>query len=251
MNVDLTYELDRLSSAMRAYAAASGKAESEILTRTARKLTNALWQAMRELMPKRGSIREGRLAALKSGGGVRVRPAVEVAVAARYGAISSVAQRRTYLEVNSKGKMVASGRKVMAMSTHVLSKDGKPMNLRALAVEREIAVRESGIGFLARSVPKFKNASGEEVAGREIFRNMSKLGFAMSELAMNNAPQAEVKFAMMKWFKGPGLLSGPTEGLTKPKQREAFARAIQEVTSDTMVYVERKQRMLAQQHFGA
>lgn len=228
---ELQYNLSRMAATLRAYAEASGKTEQEIVSKKGRDLAFKVYTGLRKLAPAKGSIRDTQLAALKSGRGVHVRPAVMADIAGKYGAVTSVATGKTYLNLTT-GK---NGRgKVLAMAGGIW-RDGKRLNLEALAVERELAIRESGRGFSSIAVPRPSSASAETLV-RDI---ESRYGFTLSEYKLDL--NAESKFALMRWVgRQNDLYSDAVSGLEKAKQKTVLNEAVKATTEDTLEYVKRK-----------
>ncbi len=235
MQAEIQGNLNELSEAIRLYKSLSQKGEAEVIAKQVGKLAWNLWQEMKRIAPAKGAVRAERLIALKAGFGVRVRDAVYADVGAKYGALTSIASGRTFLEVKKRGKTVA-------MATMV-----NGLNLQALAVKRELAVRESARGFSSWSVPrppgKYINiiAGGEEGSGVHILRNIeSRYGFILSLFQLQTAGEGD-KFGELRWYgaKSGGYMD-PVTGLSKPNQITVLNRAIATTSNDIYVYVNRK-----------
>jgi len=213
---EVTYNLTRLEASLRQYALLSGKTEEETLLFQGRKLAFAVYRGLRALMPVKGSIRAEQLAALKNRSrGVKVRPAVQLDIASKYNAQSEVFGGAETLI--GRGKRL--GRSVI--------KNGKRMNLQALMVERELAIRESGRGFSGYSVPK--NMGDVE----------SRYGFTLSDFTA--ALSQPVKEVVLRWLgKRSEFYSDAATALETSKQQKVLAQAIDEVNRDIGVYIQRK-----------
>lgn len=210
----VTYSLTALSESLHKYALLSGKAEDEILLEKGKQLGYVIFKGLRAIMPAKGSIRAEQLAALKSGKGVLVRPAVLLDVAQQYGATTDIESGRTTFHYQ-KGK------------TFRVSGNVRGLNLQALAVEREIAIRESGRGFSAYSVPK------------RIGDVESRYGFKLSGFTAQDGGQ--VKTVTLNWLGSDSIFyKDAVEGLSKSKQQKILAEAINEVNADIGIYIERK-----------
>jgi hypothetical protein len=230
--VELQFNLDRLQKTLRAYAEASGKTEQEIVAKKGKDLAQNILSGLKKLAPAKGSIRDANLAALRGGRGVHVRPAVLADIAGKYGAVTSVATGQNYLNV--RGGKTGRG-KVIAMAPEI-EKDGKRMNLQALAVERELNIRESGRGFSAYAVPRPLQGSGIEDLVRDV---NSRYDFTLSNYTLS--VDAETKFALLHWVgRHNDLYSDAVEGLEKAKQETVLNEAVKETTDDTLKYVKRK-----------
>jgi hypothetical protein len=232
LSVELKFELERLAESMRKYGQVSTKTEAEIVSKQSTKLSYNVASELRKIAPKKGQVLAERLAALKTGSGVRVRPAVLADVAGRYQAQSSVKTGKVWLAEKK-------GRKVASFATGILSPDGSGirLNLQALAVKRELQIRESARGFSGFAVPRPQNRSG---ATSDVQRDIeSRYGFTLSEFSMFLS--AEKKYAVMRWFGArSNLYESAVEGLSKPKQQAVVTEAVKSTTADIMEYVDRK-----------
>jgi hypothetical protein len=159
------------------------------------------------------------MAALKSGGGVFVRQSVKKEVAAKYKLAQSLKTRRTQIATGKKGKHRGS-----------VVRKGKRLNIRALMVQRELALRESGRGFLGYTSRFTRFGRIAESKHLEHFsrykRLLTKAGLSISQdkqtLAFNFQPK-------------------PSEGLSTSAAQSAISEAIREVESDINVYLQRKE----------
>ena len=234
--VEIQYSLENLKLAMQRYALVSDKTEDEIVQKQSAKLGWNIYRGLKALAPAKGSIREAGLAGLKSGKGVHVRDSVMREIAAKYGATVQTSSGKTFLNVRK-------GKKVVAMATEIEGKGGSRMNLQALAVQRELNVRESARGFSGFSVPRPK--SGPSLN----FDVESRYGFTLSNYSVTLT--AEKKFAMLKWIGSrSGDYNTAVPGLLTDKQQAAVNVAIQETTADTLAYVERKMAENARRFFN-
>lgn len=230
MSLDITinYEIERLRRTMAMYGEVSGKTESEVVVKQAGKLGFNIRAGMSRIAPEKGAVRAERLMALRTGGGIKIRPGVVQATAEKYGLAFGV----------RGGRMVLGKRKVPVAS---VVHGGKRMNFWALAAQREINLRESGKGFMAFSTPRaYANeyARSDDV---EFEKNLfSRYGYLLSQFGIKADPSATHKYAELKWVGGDRKNSSPVEGLQREKAMQVLVDAVRETNADIMVYLERK-----------
>ncbi len=205
--VELQTNIDILKEKMRKYGELSGKSEADVIRKQAGKLGYAIKQGLADLKPQKGQIRAERLAALASGEGIYVRPAAYESVAQKYGKAAQFGKRFTSVE-----------------------RKGSTLNFQALAVQKEINLRESGRGFMAYSAQRAR--SFDELAHLEI---ESRYGEVLSIFDVDLRPEAEHKFVRFDWQTGSPAL----EGLNKDQQMAVINNAIGEVAADIQVYIDK------------
>ena len=240
LSVQVTYDLDRLSEAMRKYGKLSGKTEAEVVEKQSGKLAWNIYQGLRTIMPAKGSIRAERLASLKAGGGIYVRQSVYDEVASQYG-------------VTVEGKFRKRGNHVIGdiYEPDTFTGTRRGLNVQALAVKKEIGLRESGRGFSAWSTPRpgqgYANVAAMESSSE--VATLSRYGYTLSLFHIETAPNLEHKYAELRWVDNQAGTGGAAV-MSKPKQMAILDKAIQETVADIMVYVERKQREDIAEAFG-
>lgn len=215
MNVGITYDLEALKRSCILYGQLSGKTESAVLTKQAPKLAWNIWRGLRELRPAKGSIRAERLAALARGGGIKIRDSVMEAV------------------TGSKATQTAKGKKTFGKAN---------LNLRQLAIKRELSVRESGVGFLAYATPRPQRQTLE--AEQQVYERdvESRYHFALSQFSVHARESAETKFAQLRWLDvKAGQAQNATEGLNTSRAQQIIIEAIAETEQDINDYILRKQ----------
>lgn len=223
MNIELPNveaQLNALIAKLKQYQDLSGKTWEEVLTKQGGKLGFLLFQKLRAIAPAKGRVRAERLAALSHGEGIRVhQSARDYAMAHSTATASSLRTRRGVL---FREKTKAGGLKRNARSWW------------QIAVAREIALRESGRGFLGIS------AHYPRVLGREATA-VSKYGPVLSRAGIIiNGPRGKAEFV---WDPGTGqLASKAAEGVDRPRGRAAIALALRDLDEDIEVYVVRKQQ---------
>ena len=191
---------------------------ADILLKKADMIGYAWSRKLATLAPKRGSIRAERLAALRTGEGIKIRESVRRRLAARLNLRSRIADRRTVF-----GKRGRGSRKYR----------GKRMNFQAMAARAEISLRERGIGY-SRQVSRFR-ALGQFAKLRET-RNatVENRGRYSQLLATANIKAENLRLV----YGGSGTQAG--DALTTPEAMSALADAIAHVTQDMEVYLARK-----------
>jgi hypothetical protein len=244
IQAELTYELSRCSDALREYARLSDLDEADIIAKQGGKLAWNISSELKKLAPVKGSIRAERLVALAAGEGIHVREAVKQEIGAKYQAVTSIASGKTFLSQRR-------GKRVVAMATEVERK-GKMLNLQALMVEREIAIREGARGFAAYATPKpprsYASIAAEGNAGGDkLFNIESKYGFVLSKFSLKLARTGD-KSAELSWIvRRDDSYEDAVMGLETERQQAALLEGIRQTTADIEVYVKRKNEERAHQ----
>jgi hypothetical protein len=223
MNFELQSDLARLNSTIADYIRVGKKLPEEALAKQAGKLGFAFSQELRGLIPPKGSIRSESLARLKGGGGIRVRPSVRKAV---------FEKRRARQDLATRDLVFGAGKR----GTRSIRRQGKRLNLQALAVTAEINIRERGRGFLSVSsrIPRFTRALGD------VQRSLSRYGPILGEAGLRAAPEgAEARFL---WGPHSRASLAAARGLSIPKAEAALSRALNAVAEDIRLYIEEKFR---------
>lgn len=229
MKPALEHNLEQLSRAIGLYSRAAGLSAEETLAKKGSDVGRELRREWRSLAPARGSIRASRLAALRAGEGVHVRPWVrQWAEAQRAKLIGRVGRKARVAAAENFGPLA-----------------GRPLNVQALAVKRELSLREQGRGFLgqaARFLPDSDLGSAAE--------SMARSGPELAEahlLKFESGPEVTLEFGLAL---AGGHLAGPQSneslsvhavmGILKTRGMAAAARAVANVTADMVPYLERK-----------
>lgn len=218
--VTIDHEIDQLNAGLAEYRRESGKTTSEVLAKKGTDFSFQLSRRLSGLAPGKGAIRAERLAALKQGGGVKVRESVRKSISQKYGVATRISDRTTVLGRYKSLRKTATSK-------------GKRLNIRALMVQRELSLREQGIGYLGfaarMNVSRFRAGSGTlQKYGR--YRQL--LGAAGLRVVEDDQ---ELKF---EWGGGRTEIA---EGLSTPDAQQEIAGAVRDVTNDMAVYLERKQ----------
>lgn len=227
MNVAFQTNLDEFNSALGQYVRLTKLSTQEAVAKKSADFAFRLSRALSTFAPKKGAIRAERLAALRSGQGVRVRPAVYDQVYKTKGLVQDVKTKRFGFATRKRVR----GSKMSG---------GKRLNLQAIAVKRELALRESGRGFLSYStrlrsvIQEFAIRDDVDVY-RSILdkykRFLSSVGF------QTTADEAKMTF---RW--GGNKSSGEiAKTLQKPRQQRTIAQALDDSRRDMLEYIRRKQ----------
>lgn len=227
MRLSFKTNLEEFNEALEAYGRHAKLTAAEVIARKGSDLGFRLWRKFRELTPEKGSIRTERLAALASGGGVKVRP-----VALDYAKKKTMATATTI-----KGRKDALFREIGR--TGKLKRNG--LSFWQLAVKRELNIRESGRGYLGFSA-RFKSLSSEiransnDVNKQQIIRDrylrfISAVGFKA------DANEAALTF---KWGGNNESSNSLAVAMQKPRAKSKIDEALAEARSDMMVYIQRK-----------
>lgn len=234
LDLKIEVPLARFNEAMRLYVKASGKSAKDVLLKKGSQLGYALWKLFRALRPVKGSIREARMAALKRGEGLRIRrAAIEFAMNKTLATASDLKTRAgvSRMEKTKKGGVKSNGR-----------------TWWQIAAQREIAIRESGIGFMAQGV-KFRFAQvgqqgrgGIEDHGKAYSRYSPTLGAYQFK-----AEEHEGK-VVFHWGGFSKMSNEVVKAMTRAKGWSAIRQALDEVVKDTIPYLQKKLGVDAARH---
>lgn len=228
--IQIQTNVDQFNAALRLYAKHNWRVNlSEAIVRQGVKLTWALRDRFIKYKPAKGAIRAERLAALSKGQGVLVRQSVKDAVLKKAGAYSDLATKRVLFGKTGTGI------------------DRKRRNLQALAVVRELNLRERGKGFMARAskmdslkgLGAYMNRTGLDVgaiAGDFFKRQASgRYGQQLGTYGL----KVDGEQSMLELSYG-GNKTVVGKAMQKPAFRKEIASALDFVRDDMMVYVQRK-----------
>lgn len=223
MNAELTYSIQRLQQAAKLYWSVSQKSDAEVVVKQSKELAFDIRRSLRNLAPTKGSIRSEQLSAMRNsrGRGLHVRQAAIQSVAEKYG----IALKATGVK---DGKPVFGSQAASWAEKKGARIKGKHLNLRQLAVARELNIRESGIGFLSISTPRTSELDGTVETG-------SRYGHELSEFFLDTS--VEDKYSLLRWVGGKGTA---LQGLALPRQQEVLNEAIQYRIDDMIKYVKNK-----------
>lgn len=219
MSLSVEAQVNALNAKLREYQAASGKTWEDVLQKQGGKLGFLLFERLRGIAPRKGEVRAERLAALRHGEGIRVRQSArDFATRHTLATASKERSRKASLlrEKGRSGKLKAGGR-----------------NWWQIAVAREIAIRESGRGFIAQSGHYPRSLGNEVVAASRFGPVLSRAGIQVA------GSRGRAQFI---WDPAEGELAAKAvAGLSKPKGRAMVALALRDLLEDIDVYVIRKQ----------
>lgn len=221
-----TNQIDQFNKTLSRYISVSSKTTEQALAAKGNDFAWALSQRMKGLAPGLGSIRTERLAAMKRGEGLIVRKSVRKKVLAGAGVNVSEDGGVTFGKRGRRTKTVKDG----GVS--------KRLNVRQLMVRRELALRESGSGFLA-VVARFQNRGAYSL--RNIKPNSALYHLAKANQIVASAGlRVDADDAQLKLTLGsPESTAG--EGFNKQKQMTHVVGALRDVRKDMETYLLNKQ----------
>jgi len=230
--VTLTFQtnLDEFNAALTRYAALSSKGAAEAIAKKGADFGFRLSRKLLTLAPKKGVVREDRLAALASGGGLTIRPKIRQRVYSKLGVSQTVAGRK----LRMGGKKLSASKLV----------GGKRLNLQALLVRAELNARESGRGFSALSA-RYKSLS-QQLAADRFGEQRKKIIDRYNRFVSQVGFKRDANTAGLTFEWGGNESSGKlAASLQKPRQQAAIADALDEARADMMEYILRKQAQAA------
>jgi hypothetical protein len=219
----IPHNLADLSRALSVYKDVTGKSTEDVLRKQGGFLAFAFRRELRGISPIKGSIRASAMDALDQGLGIRVRPSVRRAVYAKHRARQNVSDRR----------LVFGGGRGRASTL----RKGKRVNLQALAVQREIHLRESARGFLSVSA-NYPGIHHFERGAIRSSRSYSRVKQSLSDLGIQVHQTGPV--ISFEWLGMSEQGQIAAEGLTKAKGDAALSRALRITTSEIDAYLMRK-----------
>jgi hypothetical protein len=222
----IQHNIDQFNWRLAQYAQLSGKSVEQALREKAARLGYVLSQELRNLMPKKGEVTQERLDALKDGEGVHVRKSVLEKMSQIYDIERFEATR--YGQANlfrRKGRGKYRGSVMVG---------GKRLNLQALAVKRELGVRESGRGFMGRS-----SRFAQTRLLSDTDKALSRFGPVLAKAGLETTNDGGV--ARLRWGGFSDLSNEAVQGLSRPRGQTAISTAVRLITADMLVYIKRKQ----------
>jgi hypothetical protein len=233
ISAELKVELNKVPENLREYVRLSGKTGDQVIAKKSSDLSFQIYRGLKAVAPKKGAVMAERLAALKSGGGVKVRQSVLEKTAQKYGLLSQVATQSTWMEVRKRGRVTAMSREIGGL------------NFRALAVQAELKLRESARGFSAYASPRPKDESKDFGEADEFAKvgdktTRSRYGFSLSTYTARLGDTVEEKYAELRWLGAFGGYNTAADALATRKQQQVATTAVVNVNNDIRIYVERK-----------
>jgi len=194
-------------------------------------------QRLRRLAPARGEIRAERLAALGTGGGIKVRPSAYRSAQNRLG-------RRVNTFSDLTTRKIARRLKGGAVT---VATSATGLNLQALAVRAELGMRERARGFSAFGAAMRSGGSSlAQMAASFPAGTTSGGGSRRWRGAVGQQlSQADIRVSGGGAVASLALMFGSSqttlgEALLKPAQQAALRGAIAATHADMMVYIRRK-----------
>jgi hypothetical protein len=224
MNVNVATALDGLNTKLGDYIFLSKKLPSEALAKKGTDLGFELEDRLKKLKPAKGSIRTSRLAALKSGRGIRVRPQLIRSLQDKLGLASRLSDR------NRKKPQAVYGKGLRTM----FRRKGQRLNFRQMAVKAELSARESGVGYSA-FVGRAKGIKALEssTAGAKTVFSRGRYNQLLS--SANLSVESDGSSLLIVYGS-----SENQAGSAIAKQDAAVADALDAVATDIGVYIARK-----------
>lgn len=199
------------------YAKLSRRTPQEVLAKQGAKLGFYLRARLGALKPEKGATRDDRLAAIKQGFGIKVREgAIEYAKKKTVATAQNIRTRKDalFVEKTKRGNVKKGGR-----------------TFWQIAVDRELAIRESGRGYLSLA-GRMKWVDAALISGTE-YRVLDRINREVGNAGMKvSADGATLRFD----YANPGIV----EGLDRTKGKQAIAQAISDARADMRVYINRK-----------
>lgn len=200
-------------------------------------------QRLRPLAPAKGEVTRGRLAAMASGGGIKIRPSAYAKARKRVGSFSGQQGKRgTYSDPVTRKLMRATRKGMKDLGGYWQE------NLQAQAVKAELAMRERARGFsafgasmtgrggqgLVGMVRAFPTGQESASASR---RFRGKAGQDLSQADIRVSDRGARAGMVLSWGTGQTVLG---EAMNQPAQQRALGAAIRDVHADMMLYIRRK-----------
>jgi hypothetical protein len=230
--------LDRMHGALTEMVRVTQKDHGPSLVKQGSEFTRDLSAAARLVTPVRGSIRSARLAALDAGGGIKIRPSVRASVAAKYKVATVRATTRGGRLIRSQsGPRFARGGKRLKLTKTITSK-GKRLNLQALMVKRELALREQGRGYTAFGA-RLKPIDTLAPTGGATVDLFGRYHNALSDATLTlgaDSSDVTLRFGGI----GSGVRAELGDSLATPQGQTLVALAIERRTADMGVYIARQ-----------
>lgn len=233
----INHDLDRLNRGVAMYRRAAGRGVGFAVAKQSSELGMNLAKEAKTLMPAKGAITAERLAALKAGEGLRIRQTTLNWIADKYHPVTSVANGQTFMSMRA-GKRNRG--KVIGMATYVVDpKTGQALSLQALAVQRELAVRESGRGFLSLSERLALAMRNVETPANQVKdSSVSRYGPPLGKFAFTASEKNAT--ATFTWGGFSALSDEAVKAMGRARGMAAIDRAINATIDNLVPYVQRK-----------
>lgn len=209
--------IDEFNKDLVEYAKLARKTPQETLAKQGAKLGFFLRARLAALKPEKGATKNERLAALKRGEGIKVREgAIEYAKKKTVATAVNIRTRKDalFVEKTKRGNVKKGGR-----------------TFWQIAVDRELAIRESGRGYLSLS-GRMRWVDAAIIAGSE-YRVLDRISREVGNAGMK---VSEDGATLRLDYRNPWIV----EGMERSKGKQAIAQAIADARADIRVYLNRK-----------
>lgn len=223
------------------YQLLSRKTTEEVIIKKGKDLAFRFYQELKKLKPEKGAITTKRLAELKGGNGIKVRPGVIERTLKR-----ETTKRGGFVMLKDKAKHIAdkkgiAGVRFRSNDANWWSEEGDVKNKEGLspwqiAVRSELKARESGRGYTAYSTL----IGVQKLISQAV---VVRLGYNKQTIGSASISRGEKETSVtFKWGEdnGSGKPASSGDSLSKPRQQAAIAQAIADSIADIKVYLARK-----------
>ncbi len=234
MNVSLQASLDDLNAKLPIYSELARKTPAEALARVGADIGYRIGGEVAKFTPGKGQITAERLAALKAGGGIHIRPEIREKVYGKLGAFSSLTDRAKYLNSGKSGRknflrFGKAGRKSTV-------RGGKRLGLQAIVVKAELAAREKGRNY----VPAVARLGGKANFYAALQNSKSLLHRGRyNQLLASAGISASWDSTSLVILYGSSKTEGGT-ALAKPRQEAIVKRAVEGAADNVAEYISDK-----------
>lgn len=229
VTVTFKTNLDRFNDALADYLAVTRLSTQEAVAKKSADFSVRLSQKLKDIIPGKGTIRAERLAALgNKSEGVK---------------ISKLAWKRAYQtsglvqDLQTRKFGFARRKKVYGFKK---AKGGRKLNLQAIAIQKELSIRESGRGFMSfatkvksliQKMPIKDGANSTRYLSSKFNRILTTVGF------QTDLDKAEMTFSWGRTESSKDV----AVALQKPRQQASIAQALDESRADMLEYILKRQ----------
>lgn len=234
INVTIQENLRDASTTFERYWKLTGKSRAEALAHFGGNFSANATRAMKSRMYAKGAIRSERLAAFKSGVGLRISDRARALVSKKYGVTVSPGGR-TYMQGSGKrGFSKAQSELIQRLNRAT----GGHVTLQAILAMKEIELREGHRGFTT-SAFLFKGMKGKDAKGRTKYYSVAN-SVKLGEATASNKGSEGDELAFV-WGAGNRFSKMAARGVSSRKGRESVAEGLKGATRDALNYIARKQ----------
>jgi len=219
--------VESFNAALREYAQVYGRDTRTAVASRAARFSFHLSKRMKSRSPGKGTVRAEGEARLKAGKGIRIRArAIRYARERTVATQTDVRSRRAgaFMETNRKGALKKEGR-----------------TFQQIAVARELNIRESGRGILARgtSFPGLSQKFKADQFGERPVNRLNRYGRRLAQSTYSGTKDgAAVTFAWGDDEASQKLASALTSGKISPE----IDKALKLTRDDMLEYIARKRK---------